>query len=114
MQSHDRTLLPLAPRLLTTREAAELLNVSQRTVLNWIEQEAIPYLQLPSTGRRRDYRIPLQGLLSSLTGTYDLASELRSLDQAAHQSHVEEDHVLARAATRCAQTGEAERRKDRA
>ena len=68
-------LVPTTPQLLTTGEAATLLQVSSRTILNWIGAETIPYVKLPSNGGRSEYRIPLQGLLSSLSGNYDLAGE---------------------------------------
>jgi excisionase family DNA binding protein len=84
------------PRLITTSEAAELLKVSQRTVLNWIERGSIPYLELPSSGERPTYRIPLQGLLSSLAGNYDLESELRRLDEAAQTDGLQEADVEAK------------------
>jgi excisionase family DNA binding protein len=64
-------------KLLSTKQAAELLNVSKRTVLNWIESERIPYVKLPGG----DYRIPLAGLLASLSGTYRLDDEIRALDE---------------------------------
>jgi excisionase family DNA binding protein len=68
-------------RLLTTQEAADLLRVNARTVLNWIDHDAIPYVALPQVGQsRRQYRIPLFGLLSSLEGTYDLAERVAELD----------------------------------
>jgi excisionase family DNA binding protein len=65
------------PQLLTVAQAASLLNVSDRTIRRWIEAEKIPYLELPSGG----YRIPQGALLASLRGNYDLAAELRKLDQ---------------------------------
>lgn len=65
------------PHLLTVKEAARLLNVSERTVRRWIEAESIPYVELPGGG----YRIPQGALLSSLRGNYDLAAELRKLDE---------------------------------
>lgn len=65
------------PQLLTVREAAALLNVDERTIRRWIDAESIPYTKLPG-GR---YRIPQGGLLSSLRGNYDLAAELRELDE---------------------------------
>jgi excisionase family DNA binding protein len=65
------------PKLLSTKQAAELLNVSKRTILNWIESEKIPYLKLPGG----DYRLPLAGLLASLSGTYRLDQEIRALDE---------------------------------
>jgi excisionase family DNA binding protein len=65
------------PKLLSTKQAAELLNVSRRTILNWIETDKIPYLKLPGG----DYRVPLAGLLASLSGTYRLDEEIRALDE---------------------------------
>lgn len=65
------------PKLLTTKQAAELLNVSRRTILSWIETEKVPYLKLPGG----DYRVPLAGLLASLSGTYRLDEEIRALDE---------------------------------
>lgn len=70
-------------RLITTARAAEILGVSSRTVLNWIDHDAIPYVTLPRVGSgRREYRIPLHALLESLSGNYDLAGELQRLDTA--------------------------------
>jgi excisionase family DNA binding protein len=66
---------------MTTTEAAKLLKVSPRTILNWINEGTIPYIQLPSGGNRPQYRIPLQGLISSLAGNYDLANELIELEE---------------------------------
>jgi excisionase family DNA binding protein len=63
-------------QLLSAGEAAELLNVSARTVHTWIEKDAIPYVELPRTGPKRSYRIPLHGLLGSLRGSYDLAEDM--------------------------------------
>ncbi len=65
------------PKLLSTKQAAELLNVSKRTILNWVESDKIPYIKLPGG----DYRIPLAGLLASLSGTYRLDEEARALDE---------------------------------
>ena len=70
-------------RLLTTQEAADLLRVNRRTVVGWIRDDAVPYVTLPSRGRRRDYRIPLRGLLGVISGTYDLADNLRLMDEVA-------------------------------
>jgi len=69
----------VAPQLLKAQEAAELLNVDVRTVHGWIEKGLIPYIELPGSGLRPSYRIPLQGLLNSLSGTYDLAAEVEAL-----------------------------------
>lgn len=74
------------PKLLTTKQAADLLNVSSRTVLNWIETDKVPYLRLPGG----DYRVPLAGLLASLSGTYRLDEELRAID-ARHADVTDED-----------------------
>ncbi len=72
------TRSPAVPQLLKVSEVAEMLSVDRRTVVNWIEQERVPYLRLPGGA----YRLPMQGLLSSLSGTYDLAAELREQDEA--------------------------------
>src|SRR3989442_203451 len=74
------------PRLINVDEAAELLAVSSSTVRNWIKDETIPYVQLPAAGKRDSYRIPLQGLLNTLSGTYDLAGELERLNEAAKET----------------------------
>jgi excisionase family DNA binding protein len=66
------------PQLLTVSEAASLLNVNERTIRRWIEDESIPYLKLPGAG---SYRIPQGALLASLRGNYDLGAELRELDE---------------------------------
>lgn len=68
------------PRLISVEEAATLLAVTDTTVRNWIKADTIPYIELPSTGTRKRYRIPLQGLLNTLSGNYDLASDLEHLD----------------------------------
>jgi excisionase family DNA binding protein len=65
------------PQLLTVREAAVLLNVDERTIRRWIDSESIPYTKRPGGF----YRIPQGALLSSLRGNYDLAAELRELDE---------------------------------
>ena len=62
----------MAERLLTTRRAAELLNVTPRTVTNWIRADRVPYVRLPGG----EYRLPLDGLLDSLSGTYDIRTPL--------------------------------------
>lgn len=83
------------PRLITTREAADLVRVNPRTILNWIQREAIPYVALPATGGRKEYRIPLGAFLSSLSGTYDMAEEVRQLDERAKVAGVTEEQVVA-------------------
>jgi excisionase family DNA binding protein len=64
------------PQLLTVRDAAALLNVNEQTIRRWIDAESIPYLELPGGS----HRIPQGALLASLQGNYDLAAELRELD----------------------------------
>lgn len=75
------------PQLITVPQAATLLNVSERTVRNWIAHERIPYVRLPSGS----YRIPQGALLASLRGNYDLGAELREGDAA--RIEVDEDDV---------------------
>jgi excisionase family DNA binding protein len=70
------------PRLVSVEEAASLLAVADTTVRNWIKKDAIPYIVLPGAGTRKQYRIPLQALLTTLAGNYDLVADLRSLDRA--------------------------------
>ena len=64
------------PQMITAQEAAAFLNVTSRTVLNWIHEDRIPYIELPGGSERAQYRIPLGALVSSLAGTYDLAAAL--------------------------------------
>ena len=73
------------PRLISVEEAALLLAVSSSTVRNWIKDGTIPYIELPkkrASRARAQYRIPLQGLLNTLSGNYDLAGSLARLDKA--------------------------------
>jgi excisionase family DNA binding protein len=58
-------------------EAAALLNVNEQTIRGWIDAESIPYMELPDGS----YRIPQGALIASLPGNYDLAAELRELDE---------------------------------
>ena len=58
--------------MLTTREAGELLRVSPRMVTNWIRDGRVPYIRLPGG----EYRLPLDGLLDSISGTYDLRTRV--------------------------------------
>jgi excisionase family DNA binding protein len=66
-----------SPQLLTVAQAAALLQVSEPAIRRWIEGEKIPYLELPGGG----YRVPQGALLASLRGNFDLAGELRALDE---------------------------------
>jgi excisionase family DNA binding protein len=81
------------PQLLTVSEAAELLNVNERTVRRWVDAESIPYLELPGGS----YRIPQGALLASLRGNYDLAAEIRALDE--RNAAMTEEQVRAAVAT---------------
>jgi excisionase family DNA binding protein len=69
--------LRLDAELLTVTEVAELLKVSARTVHQWIEKESIPFVTLPTGGTKPSYRVPLQGLLGSLSGTYDFEADAK-------------------------------------
>lgn len=84
-----------APRahvdLLTVSEAAEMLRVSVGTIRNWIAAGSVPYIQLPPVGQRKQYRIPLQGLLGSLEGNYDLRGELQQQNARMRAANLSED-----------------------
>lgn len=69
----------LRSQLIKTQDAANLLGVDVRTINKWIKEERIPFVELPRSGMRRNFRIPLQGLLNSLSGTYDLSAEIAEL-----------------------------------
>jgi excisionase family DNA binding protein len=77
--------------LLTVSEAAEMLRVSDGTIRNWITAGSIPYIQLPPVGQRKQYRIPLQGLLGSLEGNYDLRGALREQNERMRDAGLSED-----------------------
>lgn len=79
-----------ATRMISTAEAGRLLGVTPRTIQNWIDKDAIPYVRLPSTGERPTYRIPLGALLDSLAGTYDLADTLTALEERARKAGLTE------------------------
>jgi excisionase family DNA binding protein len=86
------TVPRLSPRLITTNEAASLLRVTSRTIVNWIERGSIPYVELPSGGSRREYRIPEVALLRSLSGNFNLEAELERLETAA--AEMTEDEMI--------------------
>jgi excisionase family DNA binding protein len=77
--------------LLTVSEAAQMLRVSDGTIRNWITAGSIPYIQLPPVGQRKQYRIPLQGLLGSLEGNYDLRGALREQNARMRDAGLSED-----------------------
>jgi excisionase family DNA binding protein len=64
-------------QFMTVPQAAELLNVAPRTVHNWIKKGTVPYVELPGgDDGRRQYRIPIQALLDTLSGNYDVRAHL--------------------------------------
>lgn len=65
------------PSLIDVDEAAALLSVSPRTVLGWIAEDALPYVESPEPPH---YRLPLHGLVRSLPELYDLPTEFREAD----------------------------------
>ncbi len=77
------------PVILTLAEAASLLKVSEKTVRRWIDKDSIPYLALPGG----HYRIPQGALLASLGHNFDLAGELREIDE--WSSGLTEDDIAA-------------------
>jgi excisionase family DNA binding protein len=78
--------------LLTVSEAGKMLRVSDATIRNWIEAERIPYVKLPGPpASRKQYRIPLQGLLSALGGTYDLSDALKEQNARMRAAGLPED-----------------------
>jgi excisionase family DNA binding protein len=77
--------------LLTVSEAAVMLRVSDATIRNWIAAESIPYIQLPPVRQRKQYRIPLQGLLASLEGNYDLRGALQEQNARMREADLSED-----------------------
>ncbi len=77
--------------LLTVSEAADMLRVSDGTIRNWIAAGSIPYIQLPPVGPRKQYRIPLQGLLGSLQGNYDLRDALQEQNARMREANHSED-----------------------
>jgi excisionase family DNA binding protein len=87
----------LKPQLIKVAEAAELLRVSTSTIHNWIQAGSIPYIRLPGSGagRRAEYRIPLRGLIASLSSNYDLARELDELASLAREQGVDADGAVA-------------------
>jgi excisionase family DNA binding protein len=91
----EQTLPRISPKLLTTKEAADLARVTPRTIVKWIESETIPYIVLPQAGKRKEYRIPMDAFLRSFGGNYDLAADVRELDQLAADMGLTEEQVLA-------------------
>jgi excisionase family DNA binding protein len=72
--------------LLTVPEAAAMLCVSDVTVHDWIDSGGIPYVQLGEYER-----IPLQGLIASLEGRYDLRGPLQEQNARMRAAGLSED-----------------------
>jgi excisionase family DNA binding protein len=67
-------------QLITVQEAAELLRVDPTTVTNWIKHGLVPYIELPSN-ERKTYRLPLNALIQSLAGNYDLQPHVATAEE---------------------------------
>src|SRR4051794_34530884 len=81
-----------AARLVTVREAADVLAVSTEDVMRWIEHDTIPYIRL-RRGPRPEDRIPLQGLLGMLGSNEDTAAGKKSLDAARRAANPSEADI---------------------
>jgi Helix-turn-helix domain len=68
-------------RLVTVQEAADLLRVDSTTINGWINKGLVPYIELPGTGERKSHRLPLNALLQSLSGNYDLQPHIDVVDK---------------------------------
>jgi excisionase family DNA binding protein len=93
-------------RLLSVKEAAELLAVTEPTIRHWIAEGMVPCIELPSQSRHRRYRIPLQGLLNARTVGDSPAYALERLDDAGDRlnegMHAALRRGQRRASSRCA------------
>lgn len=67
-------------RLLSPEEAATLVGVDREEVYHWMADDKVPHVEL--TGQRGEYRLPMQGLLASMPNLFDLAEDLKALDDA--------------------------------
>jgi excisionase family DNA binding protein len=103
MPATEEVAAPTLPRLLTTSEVAAVVRVTPRTVQNWIENQRIPHVELPGG----QYRIPLQGLITSLSGNYDLNAEL-----AVGESLVDDLEVIEQTASAAATEAEVLRSRE--
>ena len=68
-------------QLITVQEAADLLRVSSSTVNNWIREGLVPYIELPNSGSKPSHRLPLNALLQSLSGNFDLQPYVEAAEQ---------------------------------
>ena len=73
------------PRLLTVAEACDFLHEKEEVVLGWVQDDKIPYVRLPD----ESLRIPLEGLISSLSSLYDLVGYLREIEAWAEKAQEE-------------------------
>ena len=78
------------PQLLKPTEVANLLRVSRSTINNWIHEGSIPYIKLPGGS----YRIPLRGLMATLSSNYDLGGTLAAVSEAAKANGVSEADLV--------------------
>ena len=71
-------------KMVKPSEAASLLGVHHNTVLAWIRQEKVPYVQTPGG----HYLLPWSLLVQALGGTYDV-----SLSASASASELAEEEA---------------------
>jgi excisionase family DNA binding protein len=81
------------PQLLKPTEVANLLRVSRSTINNWIQEGSIPYIKLPGGS----YRIPLRGLMASLSSNYDLGGTLSVISATARENGLDDATLVAMA-----------------
>lgn len=60
-------------RLIKPSEAAAMLGVHHNTVLGWIRDGKVPYVQTPGG----HYLLPWSLLAQAMSGTYDIAAPVR-------------------------------------
>ncbi len=71
----DRVKAKAVPILMTVDETADLLNIERTKVLEWIMDNRIPFVELPSDDDPV-YRIPTAALVARLGGKYKLFTEI--------------------------------------
>lgn len=81
-------VIPLGPgsRMLTTREAAQRLGVSLRTVQLWVEADILPAARTPGGHRRIPYNAVEALALSTGLGGYPLAAAAGGVSSAAERA----------------------------
>src|SRR5688500_15981898 len=84
------------PCLIDVDEAAALLSVSPTTVLGWIAEDALPYVESTVAPH---YRLPLHGLVRSLPELYDLPTEFREADDVVSYAKAHAQPLVTRALT---------------